>query len=50
MTGIDSELPTGAVTLTADGGFVNADKLALATNVFPSLLKRYRLHTVPVYD
>jgi len=29
---------------------VNADKVALATNVFPSLLKRYRLHTVPVYD
>lgn len=47
---IDSELPTGPVTLTTDGGFVGAEKVALATNVFPSLLKRYRLHTVPVYD
>ena len=50
VRGIDSELPTGAVTLTTDGGFVNADRVALATNAFPSLLKRYRLHTVPVYD
>ena len=24
--------------------------MALATNVFPSLLKRHRLHTIPVYD
>ena len=24
--------------------------MALCTNVFPSLLKRYRLHTIPVYD
>ena len=24
--------------------------MILATNVFPSLLKRYRLHTLPVYD
>ncbi|TXN28111.1 NAD(P)/FAD-dependent oxidoreductase [Lacisediminihabitans profunda] len=47
---IDSELPNGPVTLTLDGGFVHADRVALATNAFPSLLKRYRLHTVPVYD
>lgn len=47
---IDSELPNGPVTLTVDGGFVRADRVALATNAFPSLLKRYRLHTVPVYD
>jgi len=32
------------------GGVVRADRVALATNAFPSLLKRYRLHTVPVYD
>ena len=38
------------VRLTADGGTVTADRVALATNVFPSLLKRTRLHTVPVYD
>lgn len=31
-------------------GVVTADRAALCTNVFPSLLKRYRLHTVPVYD
>jgi glycine/D-amino acid oxidase-like deaminating enzyme len=27
-----------------------SDRVALATNVFPSLLRRNRLHTVPVYD
>lgn len=47
---IDTELPTGDVSLALDGGFVNAERVALATNAFPSLLKRYRLHTVPVYD
>jgi len=31
-------------------GSARAAKVALATNAFPSLLKRYRLHTVPVYD
>jgi glycine/D-amino acid oxidase-like deaminating enzyme len=29
---------------------VSAQRVALCTNVFPSLLKRYTLHTVPVYD
>ncbi|GAA4746628.1 hypothetical protein GCM10025783_18320 [Amnibacterium soli] len=29
---------------------VRADRVALGTNVFPSLLKRLRLYTVPVYD
>lgn len=33
-----------------NGARVRADRVALATNAFPSLLKRYRLHTVPVYD
>ncbi|MHA6667806.1 NAD(P)/FAD-dependent oxidoreductase [Homoserinimonas sp. A447] len=41
---------TGPVTLTVPGGFVTADRVAVATNAFPSLLKRYQLHTVPVYD
>ena len=36
--------------LTTDGGTVTAERVALCTNVFPSLLKRYRFHTVPVYD
>ena len=40
-----------AVTLTVrGGGTVRASRVALATNAFPSLLKRFRLHTVPVYD
>ncbi|MCP1427864.1 glycine/D-amino acid oxidase-like deaminating enzyme [Microbacterium foliorum] len=41
----------GPVTLvTRGGGRVVADAVALGTNVFPSLLKRNRLMTVPVYD
>ncbi|GAA1619265.1 FAD-dependent oxidoreductase [Kribbella alba] len=35
--------------LTATGP-VRADKVALGTNAFPSLLRRLRLYTVPVYD
>ncbi|MGW2767565.1 NAD(P)/FAD-dependent oxidoreductase [Streptomyces sp. NPDC001275] len=31
-------------------GRVLANRVALATNAFPSLLKRHRLYTVPVYD
>jgi glycine/D-amino acid oxidase-like deaminating enzyme len=38
------------VTVSSAGGQVTAPRVALATNAFPSLLKRYRLHTVPVYD
>lgn len=38
------------IVLTTDDGRVDADHVALGTNVFPSLLKRTRLHTVPVYD
>ncbi|WP_314428263.1 FAD-dependent oxidoreductase [uncultured Microbacterium sp.] len=41
----------GPITLvTRGGGRVTAEAVALATNVFPSLLKRNRLMTVPVYD
>lgn len=40
----------GPVLLRTDGGTVAADAVALATNAFPSLLKRNRLMTVPVYD
>ena len=39
-----------AIVLTSGGGRVTAGRVALATNVFPSLLKRNRLMTVPVYD
>ena len=38
------------VEVVTDGGRVRAPRVALATNVFPSLLKRNRLMTVPVYD
>ncbi|CEA09552.1 Gamma-glutamylputrescine oxidoreductase [Arthrobacter saudimassiliensis] len=38
------------VRLAVDGGTVTAARVALATNAFPSLLKRTRLYTVPVYD
>jgi glycine/D-amino acid oxidase-like deaminating enzyme len=35
---------------TDDGSVVRAGKVALGTNAFPSLVRRVRLHTVPVYD
>lgn len=38
------------VALRTAHGTVTASRVALATNAFPSLLRRYRLHTVPVYD
>ncbi|MBO0979703.1 FAD-binding oxidoreductase [Microbacterium sp. SD291] len=41
---------SGPITLVTEGGRVTADAVALGTNVFPSLLKRNRLMTVPVYD
>jgi len=37
-------------TLETPNGVVRSERTALATNVFPSLLKRNRLQTVPVYD
>ncbi|MFA7497738.1 MAG: FAD-dependent oxidoreductase [Leucobacter sp.] len=40
----------GPIVLTTERGRVVAGRVALCTNVFPSLLKRYRFHTVPVYD
>jgi glycine/D-amino acid oxidase-like deaminating enzyme len=48
VTGLDTTGP-GVVVATADGR-VEASRAALATNVFPSLIKRNRLMTVPVYD
>jgi glycine/D-amino acid oxidase-like deaminating enzyme len=47
---LDTPGSTGAVSLVTDGGRVLAERAVLATNVFPSLLKRNRLMTVPVYD
>ena len=39
-----------SITLSTLRGEVKAERVALATNAFPSLLKRYQFHTVPVYD
>lgn len=50
VKGLDTPGSTGAVTVDTVGGSVQARHAALATNVFPSLLKRNRLMTVPVYD
>lgn len=36
--------------LNVPSGIVTTRQVALATNVYPSLLKRDRLHTVPVWD
>lgn len=38
------------VQVSTAAGVIEADQVVLATNVFPSLLKRNRLHTIPVYD
>jgi glycine/D-amino acid oxidase-like deaminating enzyme len=42
--------PTGPVISTNHGKRIVADHVALATNIFPSLLKRVRPYLVPVYD
>ncbi len=41
---------TGPVTVRTGAGSVRADRVALGTNVFPALLRRWRPYTVPVYD
>ncbi|MFS0866453.1 NAD(P)/FAD-dependent oxidoreductase [Microbacterium sp. 179-B 1A2 NHS] len=48
-TGIETPA-SGGVTVVTEHGRVEADHAVLATNVFPSLLGRNRLMTVPVYD
>ncbi len=39
----------GSLLMTTTGS-VRAERIALATNAFPSLLRRLRRYTVPVYD
>ena len=46
--GIKTE--AGGVAVQTAVGTITAKRVVLATNVFPSLLRRNRLHTVPVYD
>jgi glycine/D-amino acid oxidase-like deaminating enzyme len=41
---------SGPITFSAGGGAVIAKQAVLATNVFPSLVVRNRLQTIPVYD
>ncbi len=41
---------SGPITFSAGGGAVIANRAVLATNVFPSLVVRNRLQTIPVYD
>ena len=36
--------------IKCEDGQVLAERVILATNAFPSLLKRFRRHTIPVYD
>jgi glycine/D-amino acid oxidase-like deaminating enzyme len=40
----------GLVVRTEAGRAVRAGRVALGTNAFPSLVRRVRMHTVPVYD
>lgn len=49
VTGLDST-GSGPITLQTPRGRVRADRVALGTNVFPALVRRYRPFTVPVYD
>ncbi len=48
VTAMDSS--GAAIGFTAGEGAITAGRAVLATNVFPSLLVRNRLRTVPVYD
>lgn len=41
---------TGPVEVRTERGVVRADRVALGTNVFPSLVRRHRAYTIPVYD
>jgi glycine/D-amino acid oxidase-like deaminating enzyme len=50
VRGLDSRSTADAVIVETRDGSARASRVALATNAFPSLLARYRLHTVPVYD
>ncbi|EHB44533.1 FAD dependent oxidoreductase [Mycolicibacterium rhodesiae JS60] len=44
------ERDRNGIQVSTRTGVIEADQVVLATNVFPSLLKRNRLHTIPVYD
>ncbi len=50
VTGLSTDGRSGPVTLRTPRGSVRAAQVVSATNVFPSLVRRYRPMTVPVYD
>lgn len=50
VLGIGPDRRGGPLAVRTERVSVPADRVILATNGFPSLLKRYRYHTVPVYD
>ncbi|ALI25299.1 Oxidoreductase [Mycolicibacterium fortuitum] len=50
VLGVGPERRGGPLTVRTERATVRAGRVILATNGFPSLLKRYRYHTVPVYD
>lgn len=50
VTGLTGARGASPIQLITDATTLLADRVILATNAFPSLLKRYRYHTVPVYD
>ncbi len=49
VTGVSSRR-RGPVEVATGYGTVTADHVALATNVFPALLRGQRMRTIPVYD
>ncbi|MDQ1485864.1 MAG: hypothetical protein QOJ62_1557 [Actinomycetota bacterium] len=49
VKGVDRD-GSALVLKTANGLSIRADRVALGTNAFPSLIRRTRLYTVPVYD
>lgn len=50
VLGLEQDRRGGPLSARTERVSVSADRVILATNGFPSLLKRYRYHTVPVYD
>lgn len=50
VVALDAVRSGGPVTVRTGGGSVRSERVALGTNVFPSLVRRSRLLTVPVYD
>lgn len=48
--GIGGRSTSAGVEVHTEHGRLWGDRVILATNAFPSLLRRYRRHTVPVYD